>query len=165
MKTFGNSAKAATVALLVMAVPAPALAAEPLAWNGVPTGFERDRFGGGFQDRAMFAGAYVRVPLGAGAKTSRREARAGFALSAVDPRGGWGVAEGGASALDLSFAGDGRARFSAAGQDVGGMAGRFEANESRNRTLKAVGLVAAGLVVVGAVGYAVFAHEVNKNSD
>ena len=69
--------------------------------------------------------------------------------------------------MELGFAGKGKARLMLAGQPIGARLGvaQDEDDDGGPSTLGTIAIVVGGLLVAGAIGVAVLAHEISKNSE
>ena len=145
---------ASLVAAQTLAVAQPALAA---TIDDLPIAAQ--------QSHGAFAGARLRVPLGG----ETRAIRAGLAVApmqrseASDGRAALRFSEG----MELGFAGKGKARLMLAGQPIGARFGvaQDEDDDGGPSTLGTIAIVVGGLLVAGAIGVAVLAHEISKNSE
>ena len=120
------------------------------------------------QSRGAFAGARLRIPLGGEKPTPR----VGFAFTAIQRSG----ASDGSSSLRFSegvefgFAGSTSPQLMLAGRpvDAMGLGVAQDGDEDKGRgpsTLGVVAIIAGGLLVVGGIGFAVLAHELEKSSE
>ena len=116
------------------------------------------------QSRGTFAGARLRIPLGGEKPTPR----AGLAFTAMqrsgtsDGRSSLRFSEG----VEFGFAGSTKPRLMLAGQPVSatrlGLADDGDKDGGLS-TLGTVAIVVGGLLVAGAIGYAILLHEAQKN--
>ena len=119
------------------------------------------------QSRGTFAGARLRIPLGGEKPTPR----AGLAFTAMqrsgtsDGRSSLRFSEG----VEFGFAGSTKPRLMLAGQPVSatrlGLADGDEDKDGGPSTLGTVAIVVTGLLLAGAIGYAIHLRERAEHSE
>jgi hypothetical protein len=137
---------------------AAALCAAQIASAANAAGFEADRNLVG-QQRGTFAGARIRIPLGA----TPERAHAGLALTTLQREAGRADLRF-AKGLEFGFAGDDKLRLSLHGRPVSRLTTGGSAAPGTKHGVSTLGWVGIGLGVA-AVGFLGFAYWVYKESD
>ena len=140
---------------IIVAAAAASVALQPIAAAELPRAAPAGRI-----DRGAFAGARLRVPLGA----SREKAHAGLALTSFQRVAGEPELRF-AKGLELGYAGDETLRLSLHGQPVSRLAPGARGQEGQKLGVSTLGWIGigVGIVAVGLVGFGLWLdHEIDQ---